>query len=92
MGERGKRPVLPLGSVNFTKVILRPIKHVNFRSIINQKLVSVEVCKQNSTVVITIFCIVCFEAVEHGLADVSNNQAKCADVLRIIRLQLNCNL
>ena len=80
MGERGKCPVLPLGCVNFTKVILRPIKHLNFRLIINRKLVSLEVrgsvlsIDQNSTVVITIFCIVCSEAVAHGLADVSNNQ------------------
>ena len=85
--------------MNFTKVILRPIKHLNFRLIINGKLVSLEVCgsvlsnDENSTVVITIFCIVCFEAAKHGLADVSNNQSiKCADVLRIIRLQFNCNL
>ena len=28
----------------------------------------------------TIFSIVCFEAVAHGLDDISNNRLKCADV------------
>ena len=28
----------------------------------------------------TIFCIVCFQAVAHGLNDISNNPLKCADV------------
>ena len=36
--------------------------------------------RKNLTVVIKIFCIVCFDAVARGLDDVSNNRLKCADV------------
>ena len=35
--------------------------------------------RRNSTVAITIFCIVCFEAVARGLDDVLNNRSKCAN-------------
>ena len=31
-------------------------------------------------VTITIYCIVCFEAVVRGLDDVSNNRLKCTDI------------
>ena len=61
IGQRGKRPVKPLGPVNFTKVIFRPIsKHLkltesyfperskNFYSVLS---------RENSTVVITIFLV-----------------------------------
>ena len=47
--------------------------------------------RENSTVVITIFCIFCFEEAAHGLDAVSNNQRKFADVLGI-RLPLNYSL
>ena len=42
--------------------------------------------RRNSTVAITIFCIVCFEAVARGLDDVLNNRLKCADFPAIILL------
>ena len=40
---------------------------------------------------ITIYCIVCFEAVARGLDDVSNNRLKCADIPGI-KLLFNENL
>ena len=42
-------------------------------------------------VAITVFFIVCFEAVASGLDDVPNNRSKCADVPGI-RLPFNYNL
>ena len=70
------------GYVNFTKVIFRPIKRLelfgkfsersaNFYSVLH---------RQNSTVAITVFCIVCFEAVVLGLDAVLNHRLKCVDV------------
>ena len=47
--------------------------------------------RENSTVTIRIFCVVSFEAVVHGLEDISNNPLKCADVSGI-RLLFNFNL
>ena len=46
---------------------------------------------ENSTVIITIFCLFCFEAVARGLREVSINLLKCAVVSRI-RLLFNYNL
>ena len=95
MGEGGKCPVEPLGYVNFTKVILKLIKHLklirswflgkstNFCSVLSRE--------QDSTVGITIFCILCFEAVTHGPDNVSNNLLKYVDVSGI-RLPFYYNL
>ena len=44
--------------------------------------------RENSTVAIRIFSIICFEAVAHGLDDVSNNQLK----LRTFRFPFNYDL
>ena len=81
------------GYVNFTKVIFRPIKRLelfgkfsersaNFYSVLH---------RQNSTVAITVFCIVCFEAFVLGLDDVLNNRLQCVDVPGI-RLPCGYNL
>ena len=63
----------------------------------NRKFVSGEVRKlysafsrEYSTVVITIFCIVCFEEVARGFDDPSNNRLKYANVSGI-RLPFNYN-
>ena len=68
-----------------------------FNAWINQKLVFEEstnfysvLSRENSTVTITIFCIVCFEAVVGGLDDISNDRLNRADVSGI-RLPFNYN-
>ena len=47
--------------------------------------------RENSSVTITVLCVVYFEAVACGLDGVSNKQLKCADVSGI-RLSLNYSL
>ena len=68
-----------------------------FKAWINQKLVFEEsanfysvLSRGNSTIIITTFCIVCFEAVAGGLDDVSNNRLNYADVSGI-RFPFNYN-
>ena len=73
--------------MNFTRVIFRPLKHLRLIGSWfpkgSAKFFSV-LLRRNSTVAITIFCIVCFEAVTRGLDDVLNNRSKCADFPGII--------
>ena len=73
--------------MNFTRVIFRPLKHLKLIGSWfpkgSAKFFSV-LLRRNSTVAITIFCIVCFEAVARGLDDVLNNRPRCADFPGII--------
>ena len=69
--------------MNYTKVIFRPINHLKLiKSWFSEKSPNVYLVssREKSIVTITIFCVVCFGAVAHGLDDVPNNQLKCADV------------
>ena len=70
------------GYVNFTKVIFRPIKRLELFGTFSERSANYYFVlhRQNSTVAITIFCIVCFEAVALGLDDVLNNRLHCVDV------------
>ena len=93
MGQRGKSAVKSLVCEFHQSYFL-----TNKTLEINRKLVSersanfyLVFSRENSTVAITIFCIVCFEAVVRGLDDVSNNRTKCADVPGI-RPPFNYNL
>ena len=78
MAQRRRRPVKPLGYVNFFKLIFRPIECLKLigswlpeRSANSYSVLS----KENLTVAITIFWVFFwFEAVARGLHDVSNNR------------------
>lgn len=76
-GTERVKPSIALVYVNFTRVILRPTKRLKLiGSLFPEKSSNVYsgLSKEYSTVVITIVCIVCFEAVVHGLQEISNNQ------------------
>ena len=87
------QPIPCAGYVNFTKVIFRPIKRLElFEKFSERSANQYSVLhRQNSTVAITVFCIVCFEAVVLELDDVLNNRLQCADVPGI-RLPCGYNL
>ena len=61
MGKRGKRPVKPLGYVNFTKVIFRPIKclklHVIRGSFQEKSANFFSFIRENSTVANILHCL-----------------------------------
>ena len=79
--------------VNFTKVNVRPIKRLELFGKFSERSANYYsvLHRLNSTVAITVLCIVCFEAVALGLDDVLNNCLQCVDVPGI-RLPCGYNL